>query len=408
MNRVATTIILAALLALAFVLPLAPAAEAQTPAATVKDDNGNVVLQSFTGGALLAPNQGASSGDIPAEDAGARMMWYPGKAAFRAGEVGVLGDKEDAWNEVNVGTRSVAFGADTKASGDESTAMGRETTASGSRATAMGDRTTAATDNSLSLGKCNSANQSDDNTLLVVGNGERPLGGSFCDFKSDALVLDDAGNLEIAGDYKTTGGDLTLDPGSSNDIQVPNGDIDMNGQGNVVNTSDRRLKTAIEPIEDAVTKVRQLEPATYAWEEADDPQDREAGVIAQSVDRVLPEAVKEGDDGFLRLAYSQLTPLVISAVQEQQETIDDLESEVERKDDRIAALETQTDEQSRKIADLKAENEEIKDRLAALETSSSSALSAGLGGSWALALLMGLGGLGAGLLGAGFLALRRR
>jgi len=356
MNRFATTIVLVALLALAFALPLAPAAQAQEdPAATVKDDGGNVVLKSFVDGGLLAPEQ--NGGAIPKKGPGARMMWYPGKAAFRAGEVGVgFASNGKEWNDANVGTRSVAFGRNTEASGKE--------------ATAMGFNTTAATDRSLSLGECNSANQSYDYTLLVVGNGSFDPDGS-CDINTDALVLDRGGDLTIAG--------------------------------TLTENSDRRLKTDIDPLSEGVLgALGEIDPVRYRFKnEQTHPSGEQIGLIAQEVRAHFPELVREGADGMLSLAYPKLTAVLLKGLQEQQSTIEEQKG-------RIAALETETDEQSRKIADLKAENEEIKTRLAALETGLSSAVPAGLGGSWALALLMGLGGLGAGLLGAGLLALRRR
>ncbi len=77
-------------------------------------------------------------GVIPATGEGIRMMWYPGKAAFRAGVA--AGAK---WDDVNVGPSSAAFGYGTTASGDFSTAMGFSTAASGVRSTALGTRTTA-------------------------------------------------------------------------------------------------------------------------------------------------------------------------------------------------------------------------------------------------------------------------
>ena len=122
-------------------------------------------------------------------------------------------------------------------------------------------------------------------------------------------------------------------------VDIHNGDLDMNSSGSVTNTSDRRLKTAIEPIQDAVAKLCELEAATYSWEDEDTPDDREAGVIAQSVQRVLPEAVSEDEDGYLKLAYRQLTPLLIEATQEQQGHIDDLEAENEQLRERNADLE---------------------------------------------------------------------
>lgn len=70
------------------------------------------------------------------------MMWYPAKAAFRAGRVGDTKDGTQ-WDASEVGDYSTAFGRDTKASGIAATAMGTGTTASGSQATAMGDQSDA-------------------------------------------------------------------------------------------------------------------------------------------------------------------------------------------------------------------------------------------------------------------------
>jgi trimeric autotransporter adhesin len=83
-------------------------------------------------------------GTIPATGAGARLMWYPRRAAFRAG--GVHGAQ---WNDANVGNYSTATGFNTTASGLGATAMGYFATAAGSFSTAIGYYT--ATDGSSSV-----------------------------------------------------------------------------------------------------------------------------------------------------------------------------------------------------------------------------------------------------------------
>ena len=176
--------------AILLVLLATPAVCAQTPVTKIENSAGDSVLVSYDSGGLVAFGE-LGSGPIPAEDFGARMMWYPGKAALRAGRV-----QSGRWDEAFVGAHSVAFGFDTKASGtysaamnnatsaegDNSTAMGDLTTASGvgslamgysttadgRQATAMGYLTSAATAQSLSIGLYNSANQTDDNTLLGI------------------------------------------------------------------------------------------------------------------------------------------------------------------------------------------------------------------------------------------------
>ena len=88
------------------------------------------------------------SGTIPVEGAGTRMMWYPRKAAFRAG--GIIGGE---WNNANIGDYSVAMGTKTTASGSSSIAIGNGTTATGISSTAMGENTTANGDYSTALGE---------------------------------------------------------------------------------------------------------------------------------------------------------------------------------------------------------------------------------------------------------------
>jgi hypothetical protein len=105
----------------------------------------------------------SGSGSIPATGGGTRLMWFPAKAAFRAGFVTGVGD---AWSLPNIGTWSMALGYDAVASGNDavslgdrnhasgsaSTAMGRTTLASGSNATAMGLGTIAEGDHSTAMG----------------------------------------------------------------------------------------------------------------------------------------------------------------------------------------------------------------------------------------------------------------
>lgn len=80
-------------------------------------------------------------------------------------------------------------------------------------------------------------------------------------------------------------------------------------------SSDINLKKDIEPIENALSKVSQLSGVTYNWKDESKP-DREAGVIAQDVQKVLPEIVAEREDGTLAVRYERLVPLLIEAIKE--------------------------------------------------------------------------------------------
>jgi hypothetical protein len=95
--------------------------------------------------------------------------------------------------------------------------------------------------------------------------------------------------------------------------------------------SDERLKTNFEPIENAVDKVLQLRGFTYNFNEIGeglgfDTSIRHAGVSAQEVQAVLPEAVcpAPASDEYLTVKYDKLVPLLIEAIKELKEEINEL------------------------------------------------------------------------------------
>lgn len=95
--------------------------------------------------------------------------------------------------------------------------------------------------------------------------------------------------------------------------------------GNITSTSDGRLKIDLEVIPDALSKVKQLTGYTYT---RTDGNQRQTGLIAQDVQKVLPEAVVDGE--YLSLAYGNMAGLFIQAIKEQQSIIDSQESRIAR------------------------------------------------------------------------------
>ncbi|MCB9248240.1 MAG: hypothetical protein H6613_06700 [Ignavibacteriales bacterium] len=106
---------------------------------------------------------GLTTGSIPVEGPGSRMMWYQGKSAFRAGNAGF----DNQWDDVNIGSYSTALNYRTIASGNSSFASGYQTEASGLRATAMGSETKASGLHSSAIGLRTEA--TGDFPLLLVG-----------------------------------------------------------------------------------------------------------------------------------------------------------------------------------------------------------------------------------------------
>ena len=87
---------------------------------------------------------------------------------------------------------------------------------------------------------------------------------------------------------------------------------------NFVSSSDRRLKTDIETIGDALNLVRDLRGVRYVM--GGQPG---IGVIAQEVEPILPEIVSEAD-GLKRVAYGNLAGLLIEAIKVLADEIDHL------------------------------------------------------------------------------------
>ena len=98
-----------------------------------------------------------------------------------------------------------------------------------------------------------------------------------------------------------------------------------------VSTSDERLKNITGEITDAINKVSQLRAAEFTWK-SDESNKPQVGLIAQDVQTVLPEAISENDKEFLGVSYTDVIPLLVASIKEQQTIINDLKA-------RITALE---------------------------------------------------------------------
>ena len=85
--------------------------------------------------------------DLPDSGAGAKLIWYPKKAAFRAGYV-----NGTQWNNINIGAYSLATGFSTTAKGIGSVALGYSNNASANYSTALGYQTLASGIASSALG----------------------------------------------------------------------------------------------------------------------------------------------------------------------------------------------------------------------------------------------------------------
>jgi len=92
-------------------------------------------------------------------------------------------------------------------------------------------------------------------------------------------------------------------------------------------TSDANLKQNIKVIDNPLEKVMQLNGVSFDWI---DTQQSSAGVIAQDVEKVLPEIIRNNSTGYKSLNYNGLIGLLIEAVKEQQKQIEELKKQINK------------------------------------------------------------------------------
>jgi hypothetical protein len=140
-------ILLGAIVVLAGLGLFTTTASAQDSAFVVSKAGSNILRLNTDGSFYL---QGLSgTGTIPVTGAGARLLWYPNKYAFRAGIVNSFG--ATYWDDANIGTGSVGLGENVRASGDHSFAANLATTATGDASVALGNSSTASADRAFAF-----------------------------------------------------------------------------------------------------------------------------------------------------------------------------------------------------------------------------------------------------------------
>ena len=96
--------------------------------------------------------------------------------------------------------------------------------------------------------------------------------------------------------------------------------------GTITAYSDIKLKEKIEVIPDALNKLTSIRGVTFTRNDVDDKNKRHAGVIAQEVERVLPEVILMDADGVRSVAYGNMVGLLIEAIKELRLELNQLKS----------------------------------------------------------------------------------
>ena len=131
------------------------------------------------------------------------------------------------------------------------------------------------------------------------------LGGKL-DLNSKHL----SGSLVLSGSFTGT------------DTMFVDGIISASGDIIAFASSDERLKDNIIPIDDALNKLNQIGGYEFDWNSDSEHSGHDVGVIAQEIEKVLPELVVDRKDGYKAVRYDKIVALLINAIKEQQLQID--------------------------------------------------------------------------------------
>ena len=147
----------------------------------------------------------------------------------------------------------------------------------------------------------------------VFASGQNITAG---DISANKLTLDDS-----TPDISITSGDLRIQDSTTTRYTFARTTGNFTATGNVTAFSDASIKENIEVIPAALDKVSAIRGVTY--DRTDIEAARQAGVIAQEVEEVLPEVVTEVD-GVKTVAYGNMVGLLVEAIKELRAEVESL------------------------------------------------------------------------------------
>ena len=141
---------------------------------------------------------------------------------------------------------------------------------------------------------------------------------------------------QYVGTTLSTGLELSGNISGSGYIRInhvsASGDVVADGDVIAYNSSDIRLKDNIEVIKGSLDKIDGIRGVEFDWNEKAPgwAQERghDVGVIAQEVEKVLPEIVVKRKSGYLGVDYKRIIPLLIESVKELKQEVEDLKKKV--------------------------------------------------------------------------------
>ena len=177
----------------------------------------------------------------------------------------------------------------------------------------------------------------------VISGSSQILGGSGIVSGSSQITYASISSIPsgiVSGSSQILGGS-TIHSSSIGDYQFNSigvgmaastiqGRIDAANDIVAFSTSDINFKENIIPIKNALLKLENISGNTYDWKNEFEYihgfKGNDVGVIAQEIQKVLPEAVRERENGYLGVNYEKIIPLLIESIKELSAKVDRLEN----------------------------------------------------------------------------------
>ena len=168
------------------------------------------------------------------------------------------------------------------------------------------------------------SSQTDNNFTTTLKNKLDGIASGATAINNTNQLTNGAGFVTSSGFVNGSGNALTASTGTFNGAITSTGDI------TAFYSSDMALKENFSPISQALQKVGLISGYEFDWKDHKDPlvigKGHDVGIIAQEVEKVLPEVVMTRTNGKKAVNYSKIIPLLIESIKELKTELDDLKS----------------------------------------------------------------------------------
>jgi hypothetical protein len=197
-------------------------------------------------------------------------------------------------------------------------------------------------DNNVCIGAVAAGNGNLGDKNVIIGDfaGSYAAGDS-CIFIGHQAGYNESGSQKLYIDNTSTSNPL-LEGDFRDNVLTINGDLYYTGAFG--HSSDIRLKTNLVNIESGLKLIKSIKGYYFDWNELaindfEYPERKQIGFIAQELEELIPELVSTGPKGYKSVDYTKITPVLVEAIKEQQQIIEEQKDKISNLEERLTEIE---------------------------------------------------------------------